>query len=187
MSASQIAQGFGRAYIAPYNASSLEALPADTVARNTAWGGNWVDLGMTGGVQAGISNEFNHVMVDQSTNAVRSFVTEQESVVEIVLKNVTVEHLRYALGFGTLSTSGSSGVLQIRHNPTLTEYTIGIEGPSPTNDPANAQRIQLPRVVPISEPEIVFSREEETMVTVQFKALTHGADGDLWVARQYRP
>lgn len=186
VSANNIALGYGRAYIAAYNSASVEALPADTVARDGSWGGNWVELGYTGGIQYSPSNEYRHVEVDQSTVEVRSFVTKQELEIELTLKETTVENMKYALGFGTLSTSGSSGVLTVANNPTLTEYTLGLEGPSPSATVSAAQRIRINRVVPISEPEQVFSREEETLVVVKFKALLDGTSS-FYQIRQYRP
>lgn len=186
VNANSIPLGYGRAYIAAYNSASVEALPADTVARDGSWGGNWVELGYTGGVQYSMSNEHRHVEVDQSTIEVRSFVTKQDLMAEITIKETTVENLKYALGFGTLSTSGSSGVLTIAHNPTLTEYTLGIEGPSAASSATAAQRIRLNRVVPVSEPEVVFSREEETVVVVRFKVLLDGSS-NIGQIRQYRP
>jgi len=184
--ANEIALGYGKAYIAAYAASSVEALPADTVARDGAWAGNWIDLGYTGGIQYGVSNEHRHVEVDQSTIEVFSRVTKQDVTIELTLKQATVENIKYALGFGTLSTSGSSGVLAVGNNPTLTEYTLGIEGPSADDAPTAAQRIQFYRVVPTSEPEQAFSKDEETVVVVRFKALLHGT-GSIYQVRQYRP
>ena len=186
MDADQIALGYGRAYIAAYNASSVEALPADTVARDGDWGGNWVGFGYTGGIAHQMSNEHRHVEVDQSTIEVRSHITKQDVTIELSLKQVSVENVKYALGFGTLSTSGSSGVLTVNENPALTEYTLGIEGPSADDAPGAAWRILFPRMVPVSEPEVTFSREEETIVVAQFKAL-RGPSGKIIESRQYRP
>jgi hypothetical protein len=182
----RIALGYGRAYIAAYSSGSPAALPADTVARDGSWGGSWASLGFTGGVQYSVSNEHRHVEVDQSTIEVMSRVTKQEVTIELTLKQASVENLRYALGFGTLATSGSSGVLSVGNNPTLTQYTLGLEGPSADDDPTSAQRIVFYRVVPTSEPEQVFSKDEETVVVVRFKALLHGT-GSIYQVRQYRP
>jgi hypothetical protein len=182
----RIALGYGRAYIAAYSSGSPAALPADTVARDGSWGGSWASLGFTGGVQYAVSNEHRHVEVDQSTIEVMSRVTKQEVTIELTLKQASVENLRYALGFGTLATSGSTGVLSVGNNPTLTEYTLGLEGPSADDNPTSAQRIVFYRVVPTSEPEQVFSKDEETVVVVRFKALLHGT-GSIYQVRQYRP
>jgi hypothetical protein len=182
--ADRIALGYGKAYIAAYNSSSVEALPSDSTARDGSWAGNWVDLGYTGGIQYSVSNEHRHVEVDQSTIEVMSRVAKQEVTIELTLKQASVENIKYALGFGTLATSGSSGVLSVGHNPTLSEYTLGIEGPSPDEDPTAAQRIVFYRVVPTSEPEQVFSRDEETVVAVRFKALLHSSS--IYQIRQYR-
>ena len=184
VSTDRIALGYGRAYIAAY-ASSPEALPADTVARDGAWGGTWTSLGYTGGIQYSVSNEHRHVEVDQSTIEVMSRVTKQDVTIELTLKQASVENLKYALGFGTLSTSGSSGVLTVGNNPATVEYTLGIEGPSPDDNPTSAQRIIFYRVVPTSEPEQVFSKDEETVVVVRFKALLHSSS--IYQIRQYRP
>jgi len=182
----RIALGYGKAYIAAYSASSPEALPSDSTARDGSWGGTWVDLGFTGGVQFSVSNEHRHVEVDQSTIEVMSRVAKQEVMIELTLKQASVENIKYALGFGTLATSGSTGVLSIGNNPTLTEYTLGLEGPSPDEDPTAAQRITFLRVVPVSEPELAFSREEETVVAVKFRALLHVATSQIFQVRQYR-
>lgn len=184
----RIALGYGNAYIAAYSSGSVEALPADTVARDGSWGGAWANLGATtpDGVKYTSSNEFRHVDVGQSTVDVFSRVTKQNVEIELTLKETSVENLKYAMGFGSLSTSGSSGVLTVSHNPGLTEYTIGLEGPSPDSDVTAAQRILFYRCVPISEPEQVFSRDEETMVVVKFKALLHGTSS-IYQIRQYRP
>jgi len=182
--ADRIAIGYGRAYIAAYSSGSVEALPADSTARDGSWAGNWVDLGYTGGIQYSVSNEHRHVEVDQSTIEVMSRVSKQDVNIELTLKQASVENIKYALGFGTLATSGSTGVLTVGHNPTLTEYTLGLEGPSADDDPTKAQRIVFYRVVPVSEPELAFSREEETVVVVKFKALLHSSS--IYQVRQYR-
>jgi hypothetical protein len=182
--ADRIALGYGKAYIAAYSSGSVEALPADTTARDGAWGGNWTDLGYTAGIQYSMNNEHRFVDVDQSTVDVMARVSKQEVTIDLTLKQASVENIKYALGFGTLATSGSSGVLTVAHNPTLTEYTLGLEGPSPDEDTTAAQRIVFYRVVPISEPEQVFSREEETVVAVRFKCLLHSSS--ICQIRQYR-
>jgi hypothetical protein len=183
----RIALGYGNAYIAAYSSGSPVALPSDDTARDGTWS-SWTSLGATtaDGVKYSSSNEFRHVDVGQSTVDVFSRVTKQNVEIELTLKETSVENLKYAMGFGTLSTSGSSGVLTVTHNPGLTEYSIGLEGPSPDSDVTAAQRIQFYRCVPISEPEQVFNRDEETVVVVKFKALLHGSSS-VYQIRQYRP
>lgn len=183
--ANRVALGYGRAYIAAYSSGSLEALPADTVARDGSWGGNWVDLGYTGGVQVNFTNEHRHVEVDQSTIEIKSFVTKQDALIELTLKETSVENVKYALGFGTLSTSGSSGTISFSNNPALSEYTLGIEGPSPSATVGDASRISLYRCVPVSEPELAYSRDEETVCVVRFKPLLHGT-ASIGIIRNYR-
>lgn len=156
------------------------ALPADTVAKDTfgSWT-NWTNLGYTQGVQANISYETKEIEVDQSTVAVRRYVTKQECRIEATLAEATLANLKYALGFGTLSTSGSTAVLTIGDNPTLTEYSIAMEGQSP-NANAAFRRAQIYRVTPKSDIELVMSKEDQTLWKASFDALlyTSGSSGN---------
>lgn len=175
-SSNNIVLGAGTVWL---HATIGSALPADTVAKGGAWGGSWVDLGYTGGVSASISDERHHVEVDQSTMEVRSFITKQAASVSVTLKEATLANLKYALGHGSLSTTGSTAVLTLGDNASLSEYSIGVEGQSP-NASAAFRRVQLYRCVGEPDVELAFSREEEQMYTATFKALLHtsGSAGD---------
>lgn len=168
-SANNIVLGYGKVYL---STTLAEALPADTVAKGGSWGGTWVDLGYTRGVQSGINYEQRDVEVDQSTMDVRSYITKQEVMIETTLVEATLQNLKYALGWGTLSTSGSTAVLQLADNPTSTEVSIGLEGQSP-NAAAEFRRVQIYRCVPQSDIELIMSREEETLWKAKFKALLY--------------
>lgn len=157
-------------------ASSVgQALPADTVAAGQfgSWT-SWTHLGYTQGVQANIGAEFKEVEVDQSTMSVRRYLTKQSVTVEATLAEATLANLKYALGYGTLSTSGSTAVLQLGDNPALTEYSLAMEGQSP-NANAAFRRAQLYRVTPTSDIELVMSREDQTLWKVKFEALLYTA------------
>lgn len=173
---SNIVLGAGNLWI---NATTGAALPADTVAKGGSFGGTWVDLGYTDGIQSNISIEVKDVEVDQSTMDVRSYITKQEVMIEAKLAEATLANLKYALGFGTLSTSGSTAVLQMGDNPALTEYSIAAEGQSP-NLNAAFRRVNLYRVRPQADVEIVASRTDQTLWAVRFKALlyTSGSAGN---------
>lgn len=157
-----------------------QALPADTVAKDTfgSWT-SWTNLGYTQGVQAKIGYDVKEVEVDQSTIGVRRYVTKQEVMIEATLAEATLANLKYALGFGSLSTSGSTAVLTIGDNPTLTEYSIAVEGQSP-NAAAAFRRAQIYRVTPQSDIELVMAKDDQTLWKATFQALlyTSGAAGN---------
>lgn len=179
-----LVHGPGTVYI---NTTVAAALPADTTAKGGSWGGTWVELGYTGGVSLAISDERTHIEVDQSTADVKSFVTKQEASVTVSMKEATMANLKYALGLGTLSTTGSTEVLQVGDNPILTEYSIGIEGQSP-NTSAAFRRAQIYRVVGEPSIEHVFSRSEETIIQATWRMLLHTsgtAGNNLWQIRDY--
>lgn len=168
--------------------SVAQALPADTVAKDTfgSWT-SWTHLGYTQGVQANIGAEFKEIEVDQSTVAVRRYLTKQTVEIEATLAEATLANLKYALGYGTLSTSGSTAVLQLGDNPSLTEYSLAMEGQSP-NAAAAFRRAQIYRCTPTSDIELVMSREDQTLWKVKFSALLHtaGSSGNnLMQVRDY--
>jgi hypothetical protein len=156
-----------------------DTMPADTVAKGGTWGSNWVNLGYTGGVTAKITAEHKEIEVDQSTIGVRAYATKQEVELEVMVKEATLANLKYALGWGTLSTTGSTQVLTVGDNPTVTEYSVGLEGQSP-NANAEFRRVQVYRAIPQPDVEMVMSREEETIWKMTWRALLHtsGSSGN---------
>lgn len=179
-----LVHGPGVVYI---NTTVAAALPADGIAKGGSWGGTWEELGITGGVSLSISDERAHIEGDQSTVEYKSFVTKQTAMVVVQMKEATIANLKYALGYGTLSTSGSTEVLQVGDNPIVSEFSIGIEGQSP-NVKAAFRRAQIYRVVGEPDIEHVFSRSEETIIQASWKMLLHTAGtagNNLFQVRDY--
>jgi hypothetical protein len=138
-------------------------------------------------VSSSISAERHNVEVDQSTVEVRSFITKQGAKIEATLKEATLANLKYALGWGTLSTTGSTEVLTLGDNPATTEYSVGLEGQSPNTDAA-FRRVQIYRCVPEPDIEMVMSRSEETLWKMSFKLLKYEsgtAGNNLMQIRDY--
>jgi hypothetical protein len=179
-----IALGYGRLYVAAYNASSVEALPADTTAKDGAWGGNWVEVGFTSGISLSLSDERTFVPVDQSTLEERGYVTSQSVELQATLMEVTLANLKYILGYGTLSTSGSTAVLGVATNPAMSEYTIGIEMQSP-NDEVAPRRVRVARCVGMPQVEMSASREEATQFQANWKALSPPSGVNAYDIRDY--
>lgn len=163
------------------------ALPADTVAKGTAFGGTWVNVGYTKGVSAKINDERKRIDVDQSTVDVKEYISKNDASITVNMSEVTLANLKYALGQGTLSTTGSTEVLTLGDNPAISEFSIALEGQSP-NTSAAFRRVQIYRATPAADVEIVMSREEETVYAVTFNALLYeaGSAGDnLMQVRDY--
>lgn len=179
-----IALGYGRLYIAAYDSASVEALPADTTAKDGAWGGNWVELGFTEGISLSISDERTFVPTDQSTFEERAYVTSQSAELSATLLEVTMSNLKYILGYGTLSTSGSTDVLGVGTEPTLTEYTLGVELQAPNADVA-PRRVRIARCVGMPDVEIQASREEATKFAATWKALQPPSGTNAYDIRDY--
>lgn len=179
-----IALGYGRLYIAAYDSASVEALPADTTAKDGSWGGNWVEVGFTEGITLSLSDERTYVAVDQSTFEERAYVSSQSAELSATLVETTLANLKYILGYGTLSTSGSTDVLGGATEPTVTEYTLGFELQSP-NDEVAPRRVRLARVVGMPDVEFVASREEATKFAASWKALQPPSGENVWDIRDY--
>jgi hypothetical protein len=179
-----IALGYGRLYIAPYVSSSVEALPADTTAKDSAWAGNWVEVGFTSGITLSLSDERTYVAVDQSTLEERAYVTSQSVELQATLMEVTLANLKYILGYGTLSTSGSTEVLGVATNPILAEYTLGFELQAPNADTA-PRRARIARCVGMPQVEMSASREEATQFQANWKAMSPPAGVNAYDIRDY--
>lgn len=180
-----VALGAGRVYIAPYSSSSLEGLPAITVARGGAWLGNWVEIGLTKSITFKYSDEKKIVKAQQSTLGVRAFVTMQECQLEVELLETTLTNLKYLLGYGSLSTSGSSQVMTLSANPAITEYTLGIEFMAPASDVTYAGHLRMSRCIGLPDFELSPDIEEENVYKAAWTALDHDNGGEFarW---QYR-
>lgn len=90
-----------------YKAPVGEALPADSTAYGTAWGGNWTDIGWTS--EALIWNaslEEKDIFIQQATGAVKRAVTKEMHTFETKLTELTSENLQLALG-GTATTTAA--------------------------------------------------------------------------------
>ena len=185
LTGTNVALGAGRVYIAPYSSGSLEALPTVTNARGTAWGGNWIELGHTKSAMLKYSDERKIVKSQQSTLGLRAFVVNQECQLEVELLETTLTNLKYILGFGSLSTSGSSQVLTLSANPAISEYTLGLEFMAPASDVTYAGHVRLSRCIGTPDFEFSPSIEDENVYKGTWAALDHATGGEFarW---QYR-
>jgi hypothetical protein len=90
-----------------YYAPVGESAPADSVAVDTAWGGNWTDVGYTQSPLVWApSRETYEVEAEQTTLPLKEVVTKERHVFETVLSELTSTNLQLAIG-GTATTTGA--------------------------------------------------------------------------------
>lgn len=123
-----------------YVATESEAAPANTVAKGSAWAGNWVEVGFTAeGVEVEVQTEKYAVEVDQYNAPIKDFLTKQEVSFKFKAAEATLTNLKQALGYGTVtsgSTESTLGVGAADGIPTV--YSVGFEAYAPGASSSNS-------------------------------------------------
>lgn len=159
-------------YIAPYSSSSLESAPANSIAKGTTWGGNWVDVGFTkGGVVLKPGTEHLEVEMDQVNAPLHDYVIKQTGEVTFAAGEATLTNLKQALGYGTITTGSTESTLGVSGTDGYpTYYTIGFECLAPGLTASYYRRAIVWKARPKGDFEIKAAKEEEQMVGYQFDA-----------------
>lgn len=123
-------------YVAPQSA----AAPANTIAKGTAWGGTWVDVGATmDGVTISAHTTKFEVLVDQYNAPVKDFITAQGLEMKFTVAEGTLTNLKQALGYGTVTTGSTESTLGVGAVDGIgTNYAVGFECYAPGATGANA-------------------------------------------------
>lgn len=117
-----------------------ESLPADSVAVEADWGGNWKKIAYT---KAPLSMNYEidelEIMVEQELTAVKRVKTGERAMFETVLAEVTSAYLALATsGTATTTAAGAGQVgkdeLVVGGGITLDEYAWGFEGQYVSSD-----------------------------------------------------
>lgn len=159
-------------YIAPYSSSSLEAAPANSIAKGTAWGGNWVEVGYTtGGVSLQASTEHLTVSMDQVNAPVTDFIVGQSGSLTFAAGEATRTNLKQALGYGTLTEGSTESTLGVSATDAFaTYYTVGFEVYGPGAASARYRRCIVWKALPKGEFEIAGKKDEAMTVGYSFEA-----------------
>jgi len=106
-----------------YKSPVSEAIPADTIALGTAWGGNWLRVGYTTeGVTATYEDEQVDIGVQEELTPVERFKSAESLNLETMLSELTADYLDFAIGAGAVTpTAAGAG------QPGMEEYDLGGE------------------------------------------------------------
>lgn len=121
----------GKVWYAPVG----EAFPAEDVAYDAAWGGNWAQLGYTvAPVSIGYSFETVDKTIEQSLARVGGVKSSEELMLETTLAEMSAAVAKLAFGAGTITTvaAGASQhgyeTLDVGDDFALDLYAWGFEG-----------------------------------------------------------
>lgn len=161
-------------YIAPHSTSALQAAPAATILKGTAWGGTWVEVGYTkGGAILKTETEYLEVEPDQVNAPVVDFITKQSATIEFQASEATLTNLKQSLGYGTItsgSTESSFGVAATEGFPLY--YTVGFEcfAPGATAASAKYRRCILWKARVAGSIEVKADKAEEQVLQFTLEA-----------------
>lgn len=112
-------------YVGPASTTA----PTSSIAKGTAWGGSWVDVGATmDGVEVSISTEKFEVEIDQYNAPVKDFITKQGVEFKFNVAEATLTNLKQAIGYGTVTTGSTESTLGIGAVDGIgTNYAFGFE------------------------------------------------------------
>lgn len=124
-----------------YVGPASTALPANTVAKGTAWGGSWVDVGATmDGFTLSFKTEKFEVNIDQYNAPVKDFITGQGVEATFTVAEATLTNLKQALGYGTVTAGSTESSLAVGATVDTipTSYAFGFECYAPGASTSNA-------------------------------------------------
>jgi hypothetical protein len=159
-------------YIAPYSSSALEAAPTSSIAKGTAWGGGWVEVGYTkGGVVLQPNTEFLSVEMDQVNAPLVDYITKQTAEVTFAAGEATLTNIKQALGYGTVTAGSTESTLGVSGADGLaTYYTVGFECLANNVGATRYRRAIIWKALPKGDFELKADKTEEQLVGYKFEA-----------------
>lgn len=158
-----------------YVGTAGAAVPVDSVAKGTAWGGSWVEVGLTlGGAQATFGHENVEAMSDQYNAAVAAMIVQQSVTITFAAAETTLTNLKQALGYGTLTAGSTESTFGVGGNETfVTPYAIGLESfaPGATSSSAKYSRLVIWKAIQADEVEMSFKKDDQRVYQYSMKGL----------------
>ena len=171
---SKVLVGQVRRYIAPYVPATPAALPANTIALNTAWDTPWVELGATmKGLEWDFKRTTKKIMIEEQQTPVQITTTDTEFTFGLELSEDSLDTMKYAFGGGLITTTaagaGTIGTRQLQISPDLAYFSFGFEG---VNEYNFWRRVLVPVVVSTADAKVTFSRaDKQRSYAVKFTSL----------------
>lgn len=176
-----IVRGMAALWIAPYDADTPLALPADTLALGGDWADPtngdplWVSLGASeSGATMRMTRETTDITVEEQANPVDVAVNTLDPRIEITLAEDTLETMRVAYGGGEVTTvaavTGTPGYKELSVSQDLEHFTLGMEA---ENSFGMARRVLFADVLSVAEVETSYRRAEGTrMYACSFRLIS---------------
>ena len=140
-------------------------------------GGNWTLLGTLGnqnygeeGVTVSHSESVEDFRGLGSTGPIKSFRTEEELTISLMLHDLTLEEYARAFNFVTVATDSDDKTMDLYRGNEVAYRALLVRGAGPYGANYNLQ-YENPRVRSDSTPEIVFQKGTPAGLALQFRAL----------------
>jgi hypothetical protein len=142
----------------------------------------WVKIGTSGELnykQDGVTIRHSQTVVRWrslgDTGAGWAVRTEEALMVSLILADVSLEQYRVALNHNTVTDVAAGGEAGYRkiglsRGPAVTSRALLVRGPSPYATNMNMQ-YEVPIVVHIGEPEVVYRKDEPAGLALEFEAM----------------
>lgn len=144
-----------------------------TNAKIVAYGGvegSAVDLGATeGGLKLSFNSELFMKKADQWLGSVGAVKISEDLKCEVMLAEITLVNLAYALGYPQSAISGGN-TLNIGGNTAVGEWTLFVNGRAPS-DPAATRKITLWKCVVLSAVEYEMKKDNKTLLKLTLQIL----------------
>lgn len=166
--------GMARMFLAPYDEDTPEELPANTVALNGPWGGNWVPIGATQeGVTIGFTRETEDITIEEQFTPVDTKTSAIAFNISTVLSEDTLQTMKWAYGGGEIITTAADatnpGTQQLVISSELEHLTLGFEG---VNKFGFWRRVLIPDVLSVGEIETNYRRAaEQRLYSTSFRSV----------------
>lgn len=132
----------------------------------------WQYLGFTeGGVQITHAAGAKLIHVDQTSGPVKAFRPEEVLTVSFSLVTLTLESYALAANSLDVNDNGMDRSLGLSFGFDVRQKAMVIRGPSPYVDDDNGAQYELPVIVQTGAPQVTFSREDKSVLKLEFSTL----------------
>lgn len=167
----------------PANAITPDVLPPDAtpfIVAGGSWGGTWSIVGFTddsGLSHDGLSPAMSVQNVAQQRGPANTTRGNAAQSVSANLLELSAERLQQFLGYGDMTSTGTSDTLLLTDDDPLAEYAIGVEAFGPRGKPL---RILYPRCTPEITGAIVNRIGQNAIIPVKWTRSGYNDGRPVW-------